>query len=314
MKLARRSTASRLASCALTTLALGTSFTAAERSARADEKAACIASSDQAQSARDEGKYRTARASLVECSRDVCPGIVRRDCEKWLAELDAGQPTVVFGARDPKGNDVPGTHISIDGTPLLDHIDGKPTAVDPGEHVFRYEAPGAVFVEQRVVVRVNEKNRVLTAILMPQANASAAGSAPAVTHAATTDASSSNSADTGGERAGVPVASWVLLGVAVAGGAGFAALGVSGQSDVSGMRATGGCAPNCPQSQVDSARLKLNLADASLGVGVVSLVTAAVLYFTRGDAAPASTTTAFDLRPDLEARPGGAVASLRARF
>jgi hypothetical protein len=39
-----------------------------------------------------------------------------------------------------------------------------------------------------------------------------------------------------------------------------------------------------------------------------------VLYFTRGDAPPASTTTAFDFRPDVEARPGGAVATVRASF
>ncbi len=144
--------------------------------ARADDKAACVQSSDQAQSLRDEGKYRAARTSLVDCARDACPALVRRDCEKWLNELDAAQPTVVFGARDPKGNDVAGTRVLMDGALLVDHLDGKPTAVDPGEHVFRYEAPGTTLVEQRVVVRVNEKNRVLTAVLMAQ---TAPASAPA---------------------------------------------------------------------------------------------------------------------------------------
>src|SRR5580700_9118420 len=95
--------------------------------ALADEKEACVAASDQAQTLRDDGKYRAARAQLLVCSRDVCPAIVRRDCEKWLAPID------------------------------------------PGEHTFRYEAPGAAPVEQHAVIRVGEKNRMLTAIVMPLA-------------------------------------------------------------------------------------------------------------------------------------------------
>jgi hypothetical protein len=301
----QRSSRSALASLATVVLALTASNAGV---ARADEKAACVAASDQAQSLRDEGKYRTARASLVECARDACPGIVRRDCEKWLTDLDAAQPTVVFGARDPKGNDVTGTHVLIDGTPLLDHLDGKPTAVDPGEHVFRYEAPGAVFVEQRVVVRVNEKNRVLTAILMPQSTPAVA-QPPVAPPAPPADVAP---VDTGAQRAGVPVATWVFLGVTAVGGAGFAYFGLSGQSDVANMRASGGCAPNCPESQVDSARTKLNIADVSLGVGVVSLGLAAYFFFTRGDA-PRS-AAALNVLPDVEARPGGGVATIRARF
>ena len=65
------------------------------------------------------------------------------------------------------------------------------------------------------------------------------------------------------------------------------------------------------QGQVDAARTKLNVADVSLGVGIVSLAAAAWFFFHRG---PAPTATALDLRPDVEARPGGAVATLRATF
>jgi hypothetical protein len=279
--------------------------------ARADDKAACVAASDQAQTLRDDGKYRAARAALAECSRDACPGIVRRDCEKWLLDLDASQPTVVFGARDPKGNDVDGTRVLVDGTLLVEHLDGKPVAVDPGEHVFRYEASGVAPVEQRVVVRVNEKNRTLTAILMPQAT-------PAVVPGATTPAASSSSSSASpreGEASGggVPAATWVFLGLTAVAGGSFAYFGISGQNDVSNMRApasAGGCAPNCAQSQVDSARTKLNVADVSLGVGVVSLALAAVFYFRR-DREPAHPAAAM---VDVEPRPGGGFATVSARF
>jgi len=191
----------------------------------------------------------------------------------------------------------------IDGAPLVDHIDGKPVAVDPGEHILRYEAPGAAPVEQRVVVRVNEKNRTLTAILMPQAAPIAA-----VVPSPPVEAAPS---DSGPQSARIPVATWVFAGVALAGVASFAAFGLSGQSDVANMRAAGGCAPNCTQGQVDAARTKLNVADVSLGVGIVSLAAAAWFFFHRG---PAPAATALDLRPDVEARPGGAVATIRATF
>lgn len=291
----------------LSTLAAAIALLPAEEgAARADEKAACVAASDQAQTLRDEGKYRAARASLMECARDACPTIVRRDCEKWLAELDASQPTLVFGARDPKGNDVDGTRVLLDGAPLVERLDGKPVPVDPGEHVFRYEAPGAAPVEQHVVVRVNEKNRTLTAILMPQANQTAAPLPPPPVDA--------TARDTAAPRAPIPAAAWVFLGTTIVAAGSFAFFGLTGQNDVANMRAApsaGGCAPNCPQSQVDAARTKLLVADVSLGVGVVSLALDIWFFVHRGSAPRA---TAFDLRPEVEARPGGAVAGLHASF
>ena len=42
--------------------------------------------------------------------------------------------TLVLGARDPKGNDIDGTRVLLDGAVLVDHLDGKPVPVDPGEH------------------------------------------------------------------------------------------------------------------------------------------------------------------------------------
>jgi hypothetical protein len=57
----------------------------------------------------------------------------------------------------------------------------------------------------------------------------------------------------------------------------------------------------------------LNLADVSLGVGAASLITAGVFFFTRGRV-PKATSTAFELGPDFQARPGGGIATLGARF
>jgi hypothetical protein len=68
---------------------------------------------------------------------------------------------------------------------------------------------------------------------------------------------------------GIPVGVWVFGALGVIGGGGFAALALSGQSDVSNLRST--CAPNCSSSQVDGARTQIILANVSLGVGIASL-------------------------------------------
>jgi hypothetical protein len=282
-------------------VAVATVVAVAAPRARADEKEACVAASDQAQTLRDEGKYRSARLQLLACSRDACPGLVRHDCEKWLSDLDASQPTVVLGARDPKGTDAPATRVLLDGAILTSHLDGKPIAVDPGEHTFRYEAPGAAPVEQRAVIRVGEKNRMLTAVVMPLAAPSAAVPSPPPT--------TESPAEPATLGRGVPPVSIALAAVAGVAAVSLTYFGLSGRSDVSDLRAT--CAPNCSQSQVNSARTKLIAADVSLGVGVVALAGAAWFFFKSGSQGSQQSAT---VRADVEPMPGGGVASLSARF
>jgi hypothetical protein len=302
-------------------LTLLASLPLAASSARADDKEACVAASDQGQTLRDEGKLRAARAQMVTCSRDVCPAIVRHDCEKWLSDVDAMQPSVVLGARDPKGNDITVSRVLVDGVALSDRLDGKPIPIDPGEHTFRYEALNAAPVEQRAVIRVGEKNRMLTAVLMPM---SAAATKPAATVAATTPPAAEPEEPP--SHSSVPVASIALASIAVVAAAGFVYFGVTGTNDANNLRST--CAPNCAQSDVNSAHTKLIISDVALGVGVVSLGAAAWLFFTRGPSTPSPQTAQstagtapatspakqLTFQADVLPRPGGGIASLTARF
>ena len=289
---------------------------ASPQRAYADEKEACVNASEQAQTLRDDGKFRQARAALMTCGRDVCPAIVRRDCEKWLTELDAAQPTVVLGARDPNGSDVPGARVKLDGAPLLDRLDGRPVPVDPGEHVFRYEGAGSTPVEQRVVVRVGEKNRSLTAILMPPASAAMASTTPAP--AASSSSTSSDNATSPAPEAPqepkakrpLPASFWIFGGLTVAGAASFVYFGVSGQSDVNNLRAT--CSPNCAQSDVDAAHTKLVVADISAAVGAAALVGTILSVVLRGKAKP--TTAALVTQTEVHPVLGGAMTTWTARF
>src|SRR5580765_5052723 len=71
-----------------------------------DDKKACIASSEKAQQLRADGKLLASRQELLVCARDVCPGVVRKDCAKWLGELEDALPSIVLGAKDGKGHDL----------------------------------------------------------------------------------------------------------------------------------------------------------------------------------------------------------------
>ena len=149
----------------LAAIAIVAASTLAPRTARADAKQACVASADQGQSLRDDGKYTRAREAFASCARDTCPPVIVKSCAQWLHDLAEKTPTVVFGAKDDSGADVVRARVTIDGASLASALDGNPVEVDPGEHVVRVEREGSVAVEQRVVFRVGEKNRILTVTL-----------------------------------------------------------------------------------------------------------------------------------------------------
>jgi len=131
------------------------------------DAAACVQASDQGQSQRDEGKYRDARESFLQCSRDVCPAVVLKSCASWLRDLDQLVPTLVLGAKDEHGNDIADVKVTFDGEPFATRLDGKPIPVDGGEHVLRFERDGSAPVEQKVIVRAGEKSRIVSAVMKP---------------------------------------------------------------------------------------------------------------------------------------------------
>jgi hypothetical protein len=119
----------------------------------------CIAANETAQSLRDGGNLRAARARLLVCVAKACPGPVRDDCAERITELDKSTPTIVFEVKDARGEDRSAVAVEMDGAPLAPSLDGSALAVDPGEHVFRFSAPGLPSVEKRLVVREGEKAR-----------------------------------------------------------------------------------------------------------------------------------------------------------
>jgi hypothetical protein len=284
------------ATCALTVVSAGATRAS---TAHADTADRCIAAAEQSQPLQREGKLRAARELLIGCSRPQCPSVVRADCTKWLADLDALMPSVVVRAVDATGADVLGVRVSVDGEPLSPIPEGREIEIDPGTHTLRFEHEGSAAVEQQVVLRESERHRILTVSFAPAASTEPTPEPPPAP-APTTEAPAIS-----GRSLALPVA---LIGV---GGAG---LGVASYFWLAGLsdRATmaSGCATThaCPQSQIDSARAKLVVGDLVGGTGIVATAIGVGLLVFGSSAAPSVTPVAIE--PAL----GGACIDLRGRF
>jgi hypothetical protein len=259
--------------------------------ARADDatKAACLASFDEGQKLRLDGKLGAAREQLLACSRAECPGLVRDDCVRLVDDVNRSRPSVVFAAKDDEGKDLVAVKVTVDGTVVSESLDGKPLELDPGAHRVRYEASGYPAVDGAFVARSGEKlRRVDVTFRAPHVELAPAEPPPA-------------------HRA--KVAGWVLAGVGVAALLGAGVVDAIALRDEHDLRT--GCAPACAESDVDAVRTKYIVAGAVAGVGVVAVAAGAWLLLS----SPSSRATSargvfFDVRPSL----AGAEGAIGARF
>jgi hypothetical protein len=226
------------------------------------EADACAKAYESAQEHRTEGHLRAAAEQLLACAQTTCPGFIRSDCTRWLEEVQAAQPSVVFAARRD-GKDVDEVAVSCDGQQLVPRLDGRAVPLDPGKHSCRLEAAGAQPVILDLLIVEGQKNRVVSADLQTAA-AAAAVVAPAPAVALASGSGGGEKPSPGARRYG-PLA---LAGVGALGVVGFAAFGWSGLS--AERRLEDECAPACSASQVSSVRTKYRLADVSLLVGLVA--------------------------------------------
>jgi hypothetical protein len=239
--------------------------------ARADAVEACIRGSTTGQEQRRAGRLSDAAQQFASCSRPSCPAVVRRDCARWTEEVDLMMPTVVFAATDSQGGDRSDVRVFVDGSKVLDRLDGRPMPLDPGAHTVRYEGAGGIVSTREFDARVGEKNRIVAMRLEPpppRRELGAPASAPSRP---------------------VPPLAWALGGVAVVG------LGVAGYfdasaiGDVNTLRST--CGPRCSSSDVDAIDRKYAIAGVALGTSVIAAGIAIYLYLTRAEHPPAAAAT-----------------------
>lgn len=244
---------------------------ATARAQEGEERRACVASYEQAQRLRLAGDLKGARAELRACSLEACPELVQHDCVGWLREVEAEIPSVIVSVRSPAGLDRTDVWVFVDGKLEQERLSGAALELRPGERKFRFEAPGAPAVEQSVVINTGEKNRLLSVIM---------GSEP---RRDTAPVASS-------KAAGRPVAP-LAIGAAglVAAGVGIG-LDLSGSAELREMRAT--CAPRCAEADVDATRGKIIAGDALIGVGVLAVGAAVILWLASDEPAPPASAQA----------------------
>jgi hypothetical protein len=132
---------------------------------RADGATVCRDSYDRSQILRDKGELIEARRLLRECSSVECSAFVQRECQGWLADVEARVSSVVLSAKGADGNDLVDVVVTVDGQDSPHKLDGRAFDVDPGEHTFLFLAGDGKTAERRVLVREREKGQVVAATL-----------------------------------------------------------------------------------------------------------------------------------------------------
>lgn len=121
-------------------------------SAAPPAKRQCVAGHEAGQELRRSGRVREAVEKFDLCSARACPAMVRSDCARRAAEARRAVPTIVFVAKDTRGNLVRDARVTMDGAALASRLDGSPIQVDAGEHIFELVAEGFIPVSRRLVL------------------------------------------------------------------------------------------------------------------------------------------------------------------
>ncbi len=226
------------------------------------DRDACAVPYEQAQLLRKRSLFLAAEEQLQACVAQ-CPTVLAADCSKWSAELKALTPTVVARVRDAEGRAIESFRVSVNGVLLGDAGGDAALPVDPGDHLFRFEAPGFAVAEVRATLNEGEHRRVVEVTLVPLV---ARGPAPR------------RSTD-GDERASAPQShalAYTLVAIGAAGLATGGGLSIAGFVDRSNLRST--CAPGCSASSVDAIQSMWIAGGIAAGVGVVSLAVGTGLW------------------------------------
>jgi hypothetical protein len=252
---------------------------------------ACVQANQDAQDLRNKGQLREARAQLLVCANKSCNAVIRGDCEKWLKEVDEETPSIVVRVVDSRGQDVLGAKVTVDDARI--ELDGKPVSVDPGQRAIKARAKSGDVAETKVLVVQREKARVIEVKFpnelspdgtRPEATPSGDGSNPP-SHPPRGD-----STPTTPPSRTIPITLGAIGGVAIVA---FAFFEIAGQSAYSDLENGCGRTKSCTDNEIDPVKSKFVAAGVSLGVGILALGAAAVVYFTSKSSAPASSALRF---------------------
>lgn len=247
----------------------------------------CLDASEKSLALRRDHKLRATRVALLVCANVGCPSDIRKECAARLNEVDAAMPTVVFGAKDPRGNDLVPVVVAVDGETFGERLDGTAISLDPGVHAVTFQAAGQPVLAKQIVLREGEKDRREVVQLGEAAGPGSGAPAP--------DVPSGERATTlGGQR----VAALVVGGLGVVGlgvGAAFGALAISKHGQAKNACPNTACPTQAGVNLWNTARLDGNVSTAALVAGGV-LLAGGVVVFATGEP-PAKPRSALTVGP-----------------
>ncbi len=233
-------------------------------------KEECARAYESVQTLRAEGKLRDAKRHAILCADSSCPPVVSAECATWSSELTASLPTVIFIVRDSTGKERYDVGVTQDGIPLASSLDGRAVTVDPGRHEYVFRLSPSESMSQQAMIREADKNVRIVVDFRKSPEPNKEG--PSVSTAQSPPVGTARSA-------GVPASVYLLAGVGLLAIGSFAYVGTMARGEEKDLIAR--CNGECLPEEGDSVRRKNLIADISLGVGVLSLGAAGVLYLFR---------------------------------
>jgi hypothetical protein len=234
-------------------------------------KTACVAAHEAGQNLRGQKKLRAAREKFVACAKSECPAVLRKECGEQIEQIESISPSLVFEARDEKGDADGAVKVSLDGTVVAERLTGTSVEVEPGEHSVKFERADGKVIEQKILVAEGEKNRKIVAEYAAPAPPKDDPPPPP-------------------EEKKIPLGSYVAGGVAVVALGSFAVFALTGKSTEDDL--AGKCSPSCTDDEVGSVNRSYLIADVSLGVAAVATIVAVVLALPALGSGSASVKTA----------------------
>lgn len=268
-------------------VALATAGAALPARAESSAVKACLTAHRDAQELRQEGKLLESRRSLVACAGQACPGLVQKDCTKWLDDISHMIPSIVVSAKDEGGHELADVRVSIGSRVLATRLDGTPIELDPGAYQFTFTRPHAPPINKQIVLETGVRNK-LVEVDFPGGKVVKPKPKP-------------------------PVVAWVLAGTGAVALTTFTIFGLEGVGKYNSLHDQ--CGNACAPSSTQGVKTDFLVADVSLGVAAASLAASAYFFFIYKPPAPKAESaragfTGFGVAPIK----GGAFATLGARF
>jgi hypothetical protein len=278
-----------------------------------EPRKACAESQRRSRESEAAGRLREARNRALGCSEVVC-GFIGEQCRAAYDRLRESIPSVVPVVVGEHGEALVDVEMSMDGTTLTNHVDGRAVAVDPGIHQFRFSARDRAPVAATIMVAQGQRNRPIAVTLTrsrPEDTAAtnAQDEAPGEASLAVRAPGSPASGVLAAEGDGGSIWPYAV------GGAGLASVGASvafvawGQQD---SQLLDRCGPNCKLPIALHVKKLHRAADITFGAGVAALGVATWLYFISPGRSKPSAERPITL--DLKPTRSGALATLGGAF